>query len=275
MQDIRNKQFDMNVDRVAREQAVRGKARETLAQGDAVKDKANAATEQIQNVAPQPGSKGLDMRQGTAEMGDRINRTQIDSTHSPAGSMYIVDGKVASVDNVGNAQFMKIEVMQGDKLFKGSFQRDNYQSFSKMMDKMRMQGLSVENQNAIMKGFLDVTKGHAPHSGSSISPTDLSEKQHQLSAFKDAKVLNSSQINQAFTSQNRPAPQPQSSQGPTPGQTINLGNSEGMRLLNSRTGGGGRSLEEYGPMAEELDDAVPDEAKTDANEEETAMKDIW
>ena len=48
-----------------------------------------------------------------------------------------------------------------------------------------------------------------------------------------------------------------------------------MRLLNSRTGGGGRSLEEYGPMAEELDDAVPDEAKTDANEEETAMKDIW
>jgi hypothetical protein len=50
-----------------------------------------------------------------------------------------------------------------------------------------------------------------------------------------------------------------------------------MRLLNSRTGGGsgGRSLEDYGPMAEELDEAVPDEAKTDANEEETAMKDIW
>jgi len=61
-----------------------------------------------------------------------------------------------------------------------------------MMDKMRMQGLSVENQNAIMKGFLDVTKGQASYSSSSISPTDLSEKQHQLSAFKDAKVLNSS-----------------------------------------------------------------------------------
>jgi hypothetical protein len=116
--------------------------------------------------------------------------------------------------------------------------------------------------------------------GQTVKPDNV---QGNESAGQDGQQAKNTPLNTDMTkaAHVQPTVQPSQSGGLQPVQSqpepVNP-YTEWKQIRSGGSGGSGpenRDIDVYGPGTEEMGDTMPDEAKPDANEEKTAMKDIW